>query len=387
MTNFETEAPLLRKLIAFDTVSHRPVIELANFLGERCADLGFDVQLYPDSDNAQKANLVCQAGPKKVGGLIVSGHMDVVPTEDQPWQSDPFQLTELNGKLYGRGTADMKGFIACTLTALSRIEIKKLVEPLTLIWTYDEEVGCNGSQKLVEVLKNKPTLLPKEALIGEPTDFRIFRMHPGHVSCQIIATGLAAHSSKPDLGISAIKRMQIILACIEQLEVDLQKETKYQNYLERPYVTLNVGSIKGGQAVNIVPDKCEIILGYRPLPGDDPLTEFEKLRTRLHELPFPADSWSLSLLNVTPALHTPEHQPLEKILAPLASYPHACAAAFATDGGNLAKLGIHSLIFGPGSIDVAHKANEFIEISALKKGTDIVEKVIRLKCEEPLAYF
>ena len=375
MTNFETASLLLGQLIAFDTVSHRPVIELASFLGERCAGLGFDVQLYPDPENEKKTNVVCQAGPKKEGGLIISGHMDVVPTEDQPWQTDPFKLTELNEKLYGRGTADMKGFIACTLTALSRIEVKKLVQPLTLIWTYDEEVGCNGSHKLVDALRNQPALLPKEALIGEPTDFRIFRMHPGHVSCQIVTTGLAAHSSKPDLGISAIKRMQSILTSIEILEADLQKETKYQNFLERPYVTLNVGSIKGGQAVNIVPDKCEIILGYRPLPGDDPVAVFERLNMRLQELSsLPKDSWSMSLLNVTPALHTPEHQPLEKTLCPFASDPHASAAAFATDGGNLAKLGIHSLIFGPGSIDVAHKANEFIELSALQKGTDIVEK-------------
>ncbi len=387
MTISETAPSLLGQLIAFDTVSHRPVMELASFLSERCEDLGFDVQIYPDPDNAQKANVVCQAGPKKTGGLIISGHMDVVPTEDQPWQSDPFQLTELNDKLYGRGTADMKGFIACTLTALARIEVKKLSEPLTLIWTYDEEVGCHGSHKLVEVLKKQPTLLPHEALIGEPTDFRIFRMHPGHVSCQIVTTGLAAHSSKPDLGISAIKRMQTILAAIEHLEADLQKEIKHQNYLERPYVTLNVGSIKGGQAVNIVPDKCEIILGYRPLPGDNPLAVFERLNARLQELPLPAGSLRMSLLNITPALHTPEHQPLEKVLAPIASHPHAGAAAFATDGGNLALLGIHSLIFGPGSIDVAHKANEFIERAALKKGTDIVEKVIRLRCEEPLAYF
>lgn len=387
MKNYETAASLLGRLIAFNTVSHRPIMELANFLAERCENLGFDVQLYPDPENAKKANVVCQAGPKKVGGLIISGHMDVVPTEDQPWQSDPFQLTELNDKLYGRGTSDMKGFIACTLTALADIEVKNLVEPLTLIWTYDEEIGCNGSHKLVEVLKNQPTLLPNEALIGEPTDFRIFRMHPGHVSCRIITTGLAAHSSKPDLGISAIKRMQAILTCIEHLETDLQKETRYQNYLERPYVTLNVGCIKGGQAVNIVPDNCEITLGYRPLPGDYPLAVFERLKARLQELPFlPKESWSMSLLNMTPALHTPEHQPLEKILAPLASHPHACAASFATDGGNLAKLGIHSLIFGPGSIDVAHKANEFIERAQLSKGTAIVEKVIRLRCEEPLAY-
>jgi acetylornithine deacetylase len=372
---------LLKTLIGFDTVSSKPVTGLAAFMAAECERLGFRVEILTDPDDDTKANVVCMAGPQKEGGLILSGHMDVVPTEDQPWLSDPFVLTERQGKLYGRGTADMKGFLACTLTALSNVDVKSLREPLALIWTYDEEVGCRGSHKLVHALQKTPRILPTEALIGEPTDFRILRMHPGHVSLKITTKGQAAHSSKPDQGASAIKVMNRILRTIEDLELELMSEKRMEGQLERPFVTLNVGCIKGGQAINIVPDRCEILVGYRQLPGDEPLAVYERIKARIADLQIKEPlGFTIEVLSITPSLLTPENQPLQATLTPHACTPKTGAAAFGTDGGNLAALGIRSLIFGPGSIDVAHKANEFIEPQALSQATRAIEQIVHSRC-------
>lgn len=354
---------LLSEFVAYNTVSSRSIMGFASQLASLAEDLGFAVEFHPCPDNAQKTNLICRAGPQKTGGLILSGHMDVVPTEDQPWQSDPFVLTERDGKAYGRGSADMKGFIACTMDALTHIDLKKLTEQLVLIWTYDEEVGCQGSHQLAHTLTHIKDEFPSEALIGEPTDFRIFRMHAGHVSVKITTIGQAAHSSKPHLGSSAIMAMNDVINTVIQFS------------REFPTLNLNIGKITGGQAVNIIPDHCEIILGYRPLPGDDAALIFKHLSERIQNT-----HAQIKMIDAVPALNTPDNQPLQHLLSPFASDPKPAAASFATDGGNLAKLGIHSLIFGPGSIDVAHQANEYIELKALIQGTHIVEQIVRSRC-------
>ena len=369
---------LLEKLITFPTVSNRPVTELAAFVASYLEDLGFQIRLDVDPKDSSKLNVIANAGPHKEGGLILSGHMDVVPTEGQPWTTDPFKLTEKEGKLFGRGTADMKGFIASVLSSLKEFPVKNLKEPLMLIFTHDEEVGCKGSHRLGQTLKQYPTFVPKEAIIGEPTDFQILRMHSGHVTLKITTQGQAAHSSKPDLGASAIKAMGLVLNLLSALENDLKKERRLEEELERPYVTLNTGMIHGGQAINIVPDHCELFVGYRPLPGDDSLALFRRLESRIQELVFETSiRCQTELMNVTPALLTPKSIPLENTLRPHASCSHVGAASFATDAGNLANAGIQSLIFGPGSIDVAHKANEFIEAADLVKSTQIITEICK----------
>ena len=338
-----------------------------------------------DPENPDKANVVSTLGPEEEDGLILSGHLDVVPVEGQPWESDPFQLSERDGVLHGRGTADMKGFVACAFHALARIDLPRLQRRLVLVWTHDEEIGCVGSARLAEALGNRPENWPTEALIGEPTDFRIFRMHPGHVILKITTHGQSAHSSKPDLGASAIRAMGRVVAMLEQLEVELRSTLRrdLQGLLERPFVTMNMGVITGGSAVNLVPDHCELTVGYRPLPGDDPMLVRWLIAQRLQELRLPRRTRvTLEQGTVTPAMLTPEGTPLQAVIE------HCCeearggtlAAGFGTDGGNLEKLGIRSLIFGPGSIDVAHKANEGVSLAALHRGVDVVEHIVRRRC-------
>ena len=379
MTSFADPVQNLKKLVSFKSVSNTPILDLCEWVHDACTSFGFTCELQYDANDKTKANVIATLGPQVPGGLILSGHLDVVPTEGQPWSSNPFELTERKGRLYGRGASDMKGFVAATLASLNQINCDSLSKPLVLIWTYDEEIGCKGSAQFARHVRSLPDWYPREALIGEPTDMRILRMHPGHVTFKIVAQGLAAHSSKPDLGRSAIKAASQLLVELERLENELNSEKRLQEYLERPYVTLNVGMINGGKAVNIVPDRCEILVGYRPLPGDDARAVFHRFEERVRNLELP--DVTLTLENITPALLTKEGLPLQDLLKSHAHGNQCGAASFATDGGNLASVGIESLIFGPGSIDVAHKADEYIETQALLQTPQILADIIRGRCQ------
>ena len=371
----------LSRLVAFESVSSRPLDGLAAWIAQRCEDLGFKVQTYRDPRSEGKCSLLCTIGPEGTDGLVLTGHMDVVPTEGQPWSSDPFVVQERDGKLYGRGTADMKGFFAATLHALSRIHPKDYQRELALVWTHDEEVGCLGSAWLVDQIRNEQRTLPTACLVGEPTDFQILRMHPGHVAVEMTVRGQAAHSSRPDLGRNAIEGAARLVEIARGIAADLEQETSPIPELERPWVTFNVGRIHGGTAVNIVPDQCALELGYRPLPGMDPEAVYERLKEAV-----PADlraDTEVRLVRVTPSLLTPDGTPLQGVLHDHARHAHCGAATFATDGGNLAKLGMQPLVFGPGSINVAHQADEYLERQALLDAIDIIEDVVRRQCCTP----
>jgi acetylornithine deacetylase len=381
MPSNEPLVDALARMVAFPTVSDRPITALAAYVARRCEDLGFKVDWYRDDAHPEdKANLVCTAGPPGEDGLVLSGHMDVVPTEGQPWSSDPFRLSARDGRLYGRGTADMKGFIACALDALGRIDVGRLRRQVALIWTHDEEIGCVGSARLVPKLAAAGRRLPREAIIGEPTDFRIFRMHPGHVAVDVTTRGASAHSSKPDLGANAIGAMARVVLMLEALQVELARERRLEDYLERPFVVTNSALIRGGVAVNLVPDACRLTVGYRPLPGDDPLDVARRVEARLAEMRLPAGtSAQLEVGRAAPGMLTPAGTPLERLLACHASHPEPTAAAYATDGANLSTLGMDCLIFGPGSIDVAHKADEYIDAADLDRGADALESILRAR--------
>ncbi|HXW52652.1 MAG TPA: M20/M25/M40 family metallo-hydrolase, partial [Myxococcota bacterium] len=196
---------ILKDLVAFPSTSKRTNVDIALYLEHHLARLGFDIIKIASVDEPERRNLLCKIGPDVEGGLMLSGHMDVVPVVGQAWDSDPFVLTEKDGKLFGRGTADMKGFIAATCSALTDYPLDRLNKPLILLFTYDEEVGCVGSAQAAPLLSRHMRYLPKACIIGEPTDFHILRMHTGHVTVRIHIKGKGVHSSDPRLGISAIK--------------------------------------------------------------------------------------------------------------------------------------------------------------------------------------
>lgn len=372
----------LAPLVAFSSVSNRPLTELAAHVAQRCEDLGFRVERFDDPRQAGKCSIVARRGPQTgdpTRGLVLSGHMDVVPTEGQPWTCDPFRLTERDGRLYGRGAADMKGFFAATFQALERLKGRAPDRELALIWTHDEEVGCLGSAALAEALAGAAAPLPSACLIGEPTDFRILRMHPGHVGVEIVVRGRAAHSSRPDLGCNAIEDVATIVAAIRGLAVELAGERADLPELERPWVAVNIARVAGGSAINVVPDRCALELGYRPLPGQALDAVYCRILDLLAHLPLRGEV-SSRLLTCTPSMLTPTGTPLEAELARHASRPGCGAASFGTDGGNLARLGMQPLVFGPGSIEVAHQADEYIEADALVRAVDVLERVVLARC-------
>lgn len=366
----------LRALVSMDTTSHRSVAPVSAHMAEHLESLGFRIEHFGTAD---KHNVVASMGPPGTDGLVLSGHMDVVPTENQPWTSDPFTLTERGDRLIARGSADMKGFLAATLTALHRIGSAPFKRELVLVWTHDEEVGCLGSSLLVEALLDDGRPLPRACVIGEPTGFRMLRMHPGHVASEFTFHGAAAHSSRPDLGINAIEAAADAIVAIRQLAKELESERAFEGILERPWVAVNTATLHAGSAINIVPDKAVVQLGYRPLPGMDAHDVHTRIVERVRQLP-DMPRFDDRVLRVTPAMLTAE----DSVTLPLVS-PHACeqqqgAASFATDGGNLAKLGMQPIVWGPGAIEVAHQADEYISRSELVRSVDMVEAMIRTRC-------
>lgn len=369
----------LSRLVAYNTVSNRPNEAMAADLAQRAEDVGMRVELFVDPDEPAKRTVIASAGPEptpETSGLTITGHLDVVPTEGQPWTSDPFAVRREGDKLIGRGTADMKGFVAATMRSLDTIDLAALTQPLVIVWTHDEEVGCLGSAKLVNAVPDR--ILPQACLVGEPTSFQMLRMHPGHVAGRITLRGAAAHSSRPDLGRNAIEGAAEVIGLVRRLAAELRAEPADLPEMERPWVAVNVATIRGGSAINIVPDHCVVEIGYRPLPGTDPEAVWNRLMmavaARSH---LEAEG---EILRLTPAMLTSSDSDLVHDLLPFAASHHCGAAGFATDGANLAKLGCAPIVFGPGSIDVAHQADEFVPIGELVRAVEVVSELVRGRC-------
>lgn len=371
----------LRRLVAFPSVSHRPLRDLAAYVAGRFEDLGATASLWDDETDPGKCSVVARIGPEADGGLCLSGHLDVVPTDGQPWSSDPFVVREEGDRLVGRGTADMKGFLASVLCGLEGMDLSRARAPLWLVWTHDEEVGCFGSAQIARRMLASGQRLPEACWIGEPTEFAILRMHPGHVAVEVEVAGLAAHSSRPGLGRNAIVRAVGVVTAA--LEVASAFEAEKPDGATSPWVPINVAQISGGNAINIVPDRCVVRIGYRPPPGMDAELPFERLRRRLDEvLPATLDganipSHTAKILRITPSLLTAADVPLREMLRPYSLPGESEMATFATDGGNLVKAGAKPLVFGPGSISVAHKADEYLLRSDLHRAVDVVREVVR----------
>ncbi|MFM2161558.1 MAG: acetylornithine deacetylase ArgE [Pseudomonadota bacterium] len=366
----------LARLVAHETVSDRPTSGLAGDVGAILDDLGFRVEIVEHAPGKQ--NLVATLGPEREDGtgLCLSGHLDVVPTDGQPWSSDPFVLTRVQDRLVGRGTADMKGFLAAVLTVLPDVDRAALRAPIALVLTADEEVGCLGSAAVAAALRAQGRSLPQACWIGEPTDFRVLRLHPGHVAVDVELVGAAAHTSRPELGANAlVAAARCVEAAVSLAEALRQAPRDLP--MSAPWVTMTPAQLTAGSAINIVPDRAHLRIGYRPLPGDAPLDVFDALSPRLiaaaatcgcsaHARPGP----------IVPPLCTPEDAPMARLLAPWAVAGDP-VAPFATDGGNLALAGAVPVIFGPGQIDVAHQADEYVAAAALHRAVAITREVLR----------
>ena len=385
--------PLLSELIAHDSVSANGNRALIERLAERCEGAGARVALQGWGEGAHaKANLVAVLGPDAPGGLILSGHVDVVPFAEQPgWSRDPLLASADGDRLYGRGTSDMKGFIAQCIAALAQIDAAKLVRPVVLLFTADEEIGCLGAQRLVpalpELLGTCP--LPRLAWIGEPTSGRVFHAHKGIVAFSVTVAGRGGHSSIPEAGANAIAGAAEVAARLGRLQAERRAKPSARFaslFPEAPYTTLNLGTIHGGSATNMIADSCTLALSYRPLPDEDPLALYAEIRTRLLGDPLRDPGSDLPLaLEVSPALAapgvlTPRGTRLEgELLAQLGAHDVG-GAPYCTDAGRFAEGGIDSLICGPGDLAEAHQPNESISRRALAGGIEPIVAIVGRIC-------
>ncbi len=368
---------LLQRFIQFPTVSSEPILDFASEMAERGESLGGTVHKF--STTTSKQNVVVQIGPAGPESLGLSGHMDVVPVEGQNWSVDPFKGIVEAGNIYGRGACDMKAFLAATYSVLSRLPVDRIRRGITLIWTHDEEVGCVGASHLPEQCVNLQ--MPTNILIGEPTSQQIFHHHGGHCTLEIKIKGFPAHSSKPHLGVSATEWLFECWAIVRDWERWLNTQHSTQTG-DVPIV--NVAQVHAGTAINIIPEHGTIRLGLRPMPGHDHHLLIENLKMRLSEVQrIGRDSGArihLDIVQAASPLYTSLPTILEQAIQQQVPNTPCLGAPFATDGGCLAEMGTKPLIWGPGSIDVAHQPNEYVRIEELKEYEQSLERIVRNWC-------
>jgi acetylornithine deacetylase len=385
--------PLLANLVAHDSVSAKGNRLLMDELAQRCEDAGARVRLQTWGEGAHaKANLVAVIGPDEPEGLILSGHADTVPHADQPgWSRDPLKLTAEGDRLYARGTSDMKGFLAQCVAALPRVDARRLVRPLVLVFTADEEIGCLGAQRLVPELARllAGTPLPKLAWIGEPTSGRVFHAHKGVVAFSIRVSGQGGHSSLPEAGANAIAGAAEVAARLGRLQAErraARSDRFAALFPEAPYTTLNLGTIQGGSASNMIAEACTLTVSYRPLPDEDPLALWEEARTRLLGEPL-RDPGSERPLTVdvarpvaAPGLLAARGTRLEAELLAQFGGGEVGGAPYCTDAGRFAQAGVDSLICGPGDLAEAHQPNESVSRAALHAGVAPILAIVSKLC-------
>ncbi|AZO81059.1 MULTISPECIES: acetylornithine deacetylase [unclassified Bosea (in: a-proteobacteria)] len=340
---------ILHKLVAFDTTSRRSNLDLVHWAADYLENAGARVRLTSDA-SGEKANILATIGPDAPGGLVLSGHTDVVPVDDQDWESDPFALASRDGRLHGRGAVDMKGFVAACLAAVPDWRARELRRPIHLALSYDEEVGCLGVPLLIaDMLAHCP--LPALAIIGEPTQMRIGLSHRGFYGYCSVFHGRAAHSSDPRLGTSAIEPAAAFVATLASFG---KAECG-----ERSGTTVNIGKIAGGSAINIVPERCEVIWEFRPPDEAGAGAVLAEVESLIAGLSRGVGVETTPLARVLP-LDCAANSPAVAVAHKLGGLWPPIAMPFGTEAGFFQQAGIPALVCGPGSIAQAHQANEWI---------------------------
>jgi acetylornithine deacetylase len=379
-----SDAELLARLVGFDSTSRNSNLPIADFLCEYLDRP--DVRIARNlSADGMKTNVIAWLGPEPEGdrrGLVLSGHMDVVPAEEEGWRHDPFHLADEGDRWVGRGSCDMKGFLALAANLMAEADPRSWRSPLALVFTYDEEVGTLGAKRLTETFPAAERL-PRSAVIGEPTSLRVARTHKGHTKLRVTLHGVSAHSGYPHLGVNAIEPAGRVIVALTGLRHALEAERAPNRELfpEVPYVPLNVGTIHGGSAINVVPDRCVVEVGFRPLPGITSQELIERVSRAAREAAKPFEP-AIELLSDSPPLLLDEASPIHRHLCGLVGQDAGSSVSFATDAGWLQTLGMDCAIFGPGSIEVAHKPNESLPKNEFAAARGLLERTIGRFCEE-----
>ena len=375
-------AALLDRLIGFDTQSFRSNLELVGFVRDHLAGHGVAIRLVPD-DSGEKANLFAVIGPRDVPGLVLSGHTDVVPVAGQAWTGDPFLARHQDGRILGRGAADMKGYLACVLALVPDLVAVRLRRPAIIAFSYDEEVGCKGVPRLIEaLLAELPP--PMACLVGEPTLMRVVDGHKGKAGYRCIVTGREAHSAYPKLGANAVIAAARIIAKVAELGAGFEAEGPFAEGFDPPHHTSGVGRIEGGSQLNIVPNRCSFEFEFRTLPGTDPMrfvreVEAFALAEVLPSLQATAPEAAIRFEEVLayPGMTPPPESDFTRLCRELTGTERPAKVPFGTEGGCFDARGIPSLVCGPGDIRVAHKPDEWIAVEQLERCDRFLRDLVR----------
>jgi acetylornithine deacetylase len=362
---------LLARLVAFDTESAKSNIPLIRFVEDYLAQHGIASQRVPTPDG-EKASLFATIGPSDAPGLALSGHTDVVPVAGQTWDSDPFTLTERDGKLYGRGSCDMKGYLACALAMVPQFARRRLKMPIHLAFSYDEEVGCTGVRPMIAEL-GKRLPLPRLVFVGEPTEMGVVDAHKGPVRWRVELTGRAAHSSMPHYGVNAIAYAGRLLGELSRMQDEL-KAGEQDPRFDPPFTTLQVTQIEGGTASNVVPVPCWFGWEIRGLPGFDPLLLDHRLKAfaaaqclpEMRRLA-PEAEITIRATNQVAAYAADTASGIIPLTLKLAGQNKTYAVSYCTEAGLFQGGGAPAIVCGPGNIAQAHTANEFLSLEELEK--------------------
>ena len=382
---YQQTIDILSQLIAFDTQSFLPNLALIDYLETHLTAHGA-VSFKNHNSDKTKANLFATlpaSNGDTNGGILLSGHSDVVPVAGQNWNSDPFTLTEKDGKLYGRGTSDMKGFIACAIASLPVLSRGERTKPIHFAFSYDEEVGCLGARELVDELQ-RLGIAPEIAIIGEPTQMQIIEGHKSACQYTTHFEGLASHGSLPDLGVNAVEYATRYISKLLEIKEKLKTLAPPNNTYAPPYSTLQIGKIEGGNAHNIVADKCSVGWEFRALQKSDAqfvhtqIDDYQNSELLVQMKRVHADSHIYKeIIAEVEGLDIAQASEAKEFMGELLGQNTAGVVSFGTEAGLFALLGTSTIVCGPGSIKQAHKANEYIEIDQLKLCLQMLEKLAK----------
>jgi acetylornithine deacetylase len=373
---------LLRRLIAFSTVSRDSNLDLIGWLQELLTKHGIKPTIIPSADG-RKANLFASVGSRETAGVMLSGHTDVVPVEGQDWTVSPFAMTERGGLLYGRGAADMKGFVACAVAALLKAAEMELKTPLQLALSYDEEIGCVGVHSLLEMLRmaqQKPLL----CIVGEPTEMRIATGHKGKISAQALCRGREGHSALAPLALNAIHLGCDFVASLRQEQARLVTVGSRDGDYDIPYTTIHAGKMHAGVALNIVPNLCEVDFEIRYIASDDPEEIMGRIRRAadriIAETAPMADEAAIEIdiVNSYPGLETPPNSYAVAFVKSLTGANSTTKVAYGTEGGLFSnEVGTPTIICGPGSMAQGHRPDEYVSIEQLGRCDDMLGNLLK----------
>ncbi len=362
---------LIGRLIAFDTTSRDSNLALIGFVQDYLDGWGVGSELVYDRER-RKANLYATIGPAEKSGILLSGHTDVVPVDGQAWDSDPFAVAEKSGCLYGRGTSDMKSFIAVVLALVPEFLARGLKTPVHLAFTYDEEVGCIGVRELIAALKQLP-VRPSACIVGEPTMMRPVIAHKGKRSLRCRVAGRESHSALAHEGVNAVEAAAEIVAYLKAMARRKRDHGPFDPAFSPPYTTVHTGVIHGGTALNIVPRDCAFDFEFRNIPGDDPQHLLDEVKryaaaTLLPEMHAVSDATGIVFeeMNAVDGLDMAPDHPLVLLTQSLTGANDTGKVSFCAEAGLYQEAEIPTVICGPGSIEVAHRPNEYIAIGQVR---------------------